>query len=257
MAPYLDMDTLGGGPVPGLGPWTPGRAELIMDDPDKTAGTVSADDLPITRLLRMGMEAREEVLIASPYFVPGTKGTDFLSRLSKRGVRVRILTNSLAANDVGVVHAGYARYRVQLLLAGVELNELKPMKERPGVRIVSSGGSSRASLHSKAMVVDRTQAYIGSMNLDPRSALLNTEAGLLIRGPELAGQVARFIEAGMNREQSYLVKIDPDSNPAEGKLMWLELRGGKEVRHVDEPRAGLLRRFLIDMIGELPIEEDL
>lgn len=257
MAPFLDMDTLGGGPVPGLGPWTAGRAELILDDPDKTAGTASASDLPITRLLRMGMEARKEVLIASPYFVPGTKGTDFLSQLSKRGVRVRILTNSLAANDVGVVHAGYARYRVPLLLAGVELNELKPMKERPGVRIVSTGGSSRASLHSKAMVVDRTQAYIGSMNLDPRSALLNTEAGLLIRGPELAGQVARFIEAGMNREQSYLVKIDPDSNPAERKLMWLELRGGKEVRHVDEPRAGLLRRFLIDMIGELPIEEEL
>lgn len=257
MAPYLDMDTLGGGPVPGLGPWTPGQAELVLDDPDKTAGTASASDLPITRLLRMGLEAREEVLIASPYFVPGRMGTDFLTQLGKRGVRVRILTNSLAANDVGVVHAGYARYRLPLLIAGVELNELKPMKEAPGVRIVTTRGSSRASLHSKAMVVDRARAYIGSMNLDPRSVLLNTEAGLLIHGPELAAQVARFIEAGMSREQSYLVKIDPDSDPAERKLIWLERQGGKEFRHADEPRAGLLRRFLIDLMSELPIEEDL
>ncbi len=257
MAPYLDLDTLGGGPALGLGPWTPGQAELIMDDPDKTAGATKTADLPITRLLRMGMEAKEEVLIASPYFVPGRMGTDFMTQLARRGVRVRILTNSLAANDVGIVHAGYARYRLPLLMAGVELNELKPVKETPGVRIVTTRGSSRASLHTKAMVVDRGQAYIGSMNLDPRSAVLNTEAGLLIRGPEMAGQVARFIEASMTREQSYLVKIDPDSAPDERNLIWLEQRESKEIRHVDEPRAGLLRRFLIDLISELPIEEDL
>jgi putative cardiolipin synthase len=107
------------------------------------------------------------------------------------------------------------------------------------------------------MVVDRGQAYIGSMNLDPRSAVLNTEAGLLIRGPEMAGQVARFIEASMTREQSYLVKIDPDSAPDERKLIWLEQLGGQEIRHAVEPRAGLLRRFLIDMVSKLPIEEDL
>lgn len=257
MSSYLAVDTLGGGPRPGLGPWTPGRAELLLDDPGKTAGVANPGELPITRLLRMGLDAREEVLIASPYFVPGQTGTDLLAQLSKRGVRVRVLTNSLAANDVAIVHAGYARYRLPLLLAGVELNELKPRKEVPGVRIVTTKGSSRASLHSKAMVVDREQAYIGSMNLDPRSALLNTEAGLIIREPELAGQVARFIEAGMNREQSYLVKIDPDADPAGAKLVWLEQQGGQEVRHDSEPRAGVLRRFLIDLLSELPIEEEL
>ncbi len=257
MSTYLDMDTLGGAPQPGLGVWTPGRAELLLDDPGKTSGSANASELPITRLLRMGLDAREEVLIASPYFVPGRTGTDFLVQLSKRGVRVRVLTNSLAANDVGIVHAGYARYRHPLLLAGVELNELKPRKEAPGIRIVSSKGSSKASLHSKAMVVDREQAYIGSMNLDPRSALLNTEAGLIIREPELAGQVARFIEAGMSRKQSYLVKIDPDADPADAKLVWMEQQDGREVRHDSEPRVGFLRRFLIELLSELPIEEDL
>lgn len=257
MAPYLDPDVLGKGTTPGLGPWTPASAELLLDDPDKTAGAPAGANLPITRLLRLGLEAREEVLIASPYFVPGSMGTDFLTQLARRGVKVRVLTNSLAANDVGVVHAGYMRYRLPLLLSGVELNELKPLKEAPAVRILGTKGSSRASLHSKALVVDRDRAYIGSMNLDPRSALLNTEAGLLIRGPELAGQVARFIEAGMDREQSYLVKLDPESDPAERRLKWLETSAGKTLVHSREPRAGVWRRLLMDLLSALPIEEDL
>ena len=257
VASYLDMDALGSTSLPGAGPWTPGRAEVLLDDPGKTAGEAEARDLPITRLLRMGLEAREEVLIASPYFVPGRMGTDFLTQLRGRGVSVRILTNSLAANDVGIVHAGYARYRIPLLLAGVELNELKPLKLAPGVRIATTKGSSRASLHSKAMVVDREQAYIGSMNLDPRSALLNTEAGLIVHGPELASQVARFIEAGMSREESYLVKLDPDGDIAEPSLYWLETQDGREVRHDREPRTGLLRRLFIDLLSVLPIEADL
>ncbi len=257
MVPYLSLDTLNGAMAPGLGPWTPAHAEFLQDEPGKTAGNSNSADLPITRLFRMGLSAREEVLIASPYFVPGQMGTDFLTQLSKRGVSVRILTNSLAANDVGVVHAGYARYRMPLLIAGVELNELKPLKETPGVRIASTKGSSRASLHSKAIVVDREQAYIGSMNLDPRSALINTESGLIIQGRELAGQVARFIETGMSRDQSYQVRIDPDSDSNQRKLIWLEQQGEREVTHPVEPRSGLIRRFLIDLLTGLPIEGDL
>lgn len=257
MAPFLDLDTLSGGPVPGLGPWTPGRAELILDDPDKTAGNAGPGEAPIARLMRMGQEARAEVLIASPYFVPREKGTAFLAGLAGRGVRVRILTNSLVANDVGIVHAGYARYRPPLLAAGVEIHELKPARQAPGVRVMTTRGSSRASLHSKAMVVDREQVYVGSMNLDPRSAWLNTEGGLLIRSPELAAQVARFIEADMSPERSYAVRVDPASDPADGRLVWIEEQGGKELRYTEEPRSGFLRRWLIRLIGLLPIEDDL
>ena len=254
---YLRLDALGAAAAPGLGPWTAGQAELLLDDPDKTAGNTATADLPITRLIRRAAEARREVLIASPYFVPGRLGTDFLTQLSGRGVRVRVLTNSLAANDVAVVHAGYARYRLPLLLAGVELNELKPLRQKPGARIGAGKGSSRASLHSKALAVDREWAYVGSMNLDPRSALLNTEAGLLVRGPELARQVARFIEAGMGREQSYLVRLDPDSDLSERRLLWVEKLGDREVIHTEEPGAGFLRHFLVDVLSGFDIEEDL
>ncbi len=257
IAPYLSLDVLLGEAVPGLGPWTPGRAELVLDDPGKTAGTAKAAELPITRLVRMGRDARREILISSPYFVPGVQGTEWLREIHRRGVRVRILTNSLAANDVGVVHAGYARYRLPLLQAGVELHELKPLKETPGVRIRFTKGSSRASLHSKALVVDRSQAYIGSMNLDPRSVLLNTEGGLIIHGADMAEQVARCIEADLSPEMSYQVRLDTEADPTGKRLVWVERRDGQEVRHAEEPRAGFLRRFLIDVLSELPIEEDL
>jgi putative cardiolipin synthase len=257
MEPYLSLDALQGEAVPGLGPWTPDRAELLLDDPGKTAGEAGPGELPITRLFRMGQDARQEMLIASPYFVPGRMGADFLGQARRRGVRVRVLTNSLAANDVGVVHAGYARYRLPLLRAGVELHELKPLKEAPGVRIHFTRGSSRASLHSKAMVVDRARAYIGSMNLDPRSALLNTEGGLVIHGADMAGQVARFIEAGMSPERSYQVRIDPASQASGGKLIWLERRDGRDARNDVEPGTSPWQRFLMDLLSGLPIEEDL
>jgi cardiolipin synthase C len=257
MAPFLSLDALEGGAVPGLGPWTPGRAEVVRDDPDKVAVEASPADLPIGRLLQLGQEAREEVLIASPYFVPGPKGTDLLRHNRQRGVRVRILTNSLSASDVALVHAGYARYRVPLLRAGVELHELKPRRLAPGVRVHAGYGSSRASLHTKAVVWDRAHAYVGSMNLDPRSVLLNTEGGLVLHGAEMAGQVARFIEADMSLEESYLVRLDPDSGPGDEKLVWLERRDGREERHAVEPRTGFLRRLLINLLSLLPIEGDL
>ncbi|MEW5788498.1 MAG: phospholipase D family protein [Pseudomonadota bacterium] len=257
MAEYLSLDALGPAPAPGLGPWTAGEAELLLDDPDKTAGQADAKDLPLTRLLRLGDQARKELLIASPYFVPGRLGTDFLAQLRQRGVRVRILTNSLAANDVAVVHAGYARYRPPLLLAGVELHELKPVKQAPLARFVNVKGSSRASLHSKALVVDRQVAYVGSMNLDPRSALLNTESGLILRSPELAEQVARYIESDMGPTRSYRVKLDPDSPPEVRSLLWLDQRRDGETIHRVEPEVGLTRRLLIDALGLLPIEGDL
>jgi putative cardiolipin synthase len=166
-----------------------------------------------------------------------------------------VLTNSLAANDVTLVHAAYARYRVPMLLAGVQLHELKPLKQAPAVRL--RGGSSRASLHSKALVFDRAAVYIGSMNLDPRSVLLNTEAGLLIRSEALASQVAAFIEQAMTPERSYRVRINPDSDLTVKPLVWQETVAGVEQTHSREPRTGFWMQLLIDLLSGLPIESQL
>ena len=257
MENFLDLDALRDPKESGLGPWTAGRGELVDDPPDKTEGAVVPRELPVARLMRMVRDARDDVLISSPYFVPKEKGAEFFADIARKGVSVRILTNSLAANDVSVVHAGYARYRRPLLAAGVELYELKPSKERPGMRVLTSRGSSRASLHTKAMVVDKAQVYVGSMNLDPRSAWLNTETGLLVHCPDLAGQVSRFIEASMTPEQSYRVLIDPDSDGEEGRLVWLDKKGDKVARHTEEPRTNMFSRLLIRLLGAFPIEDEL
>ena len=113
---------------------------------------------------------KKELIIFSPYFVPGEAGTALLTQLAGRGVRVRILTNSLASNDVGLVHSGYSKYRKALLRGGVELHELNKDLAREDSEVKRRWrGSSRASLHAKSFVFDRRQVFIGSFNLDPRS----------------------------------------------------------------------------------------
>jgi putative cardiolipin synthase len=161
-------------------------------------------------------ESKREVLISSPYFVPGTVGVDEFADLRRRGVKVVILTNSLAANDVPVVHIGYARYRVPLLRTGVELYELsRSSVERDGPVAVPSMSLGR--LHAKAAVVDETMVYIGSMNLDPRSDSTNTELGIFVHCPELARDVGRAID--MSRlHSSYLVVFGPDGQSLQWRL---------------------------------------
>lgn len=255
LAEYLRLDVLAQEPGPGFGPWSPGQAEVLLDSPDKLTQTAYAAEMPAVQLLTLGLDVRRELLIASPYFVPGRLGLDLLQYLHSRGVAVGVLTNSLAANDVTLVHAAYARYRVPMLLAGVRLHELKALKQAPAVRL--RGGSSRASLHSKALVFDREAVYIGSMNLDPRSVLLNTEAGLLIRSEAMAGQVAAFIEQAMKPERSYRVRINPDGDLSVKPLIWQEIDAGAEQTHTREPRTGFWMQLLIDLLSGLPIESQL
>ena len=143
---------------------------------------------------------QNELLIVSPYFVPGDTGVAWLGGLVKRGVRVTVLTNSLAATDVGAVHAGYQRYRKALLEAGVRLYELKP-EAIEHERAKRGGGisGSRASLHAKTFVFDRRAVFIGSLNLDPRSIQLNTEIGLVCESAPLAEDLAGTIEQNLDK----------------------------------------------------------
>jgi len=146
-----------------------GDAEVVFDEPEKLQHDFSNKEYHLEPMLAPYVNGVEkELIIFSPYFVPGKEGTAFLTWLCRRGVRVRILTNSLASNDVGIVHAGYQKYRKNLLQGGVELYELnkkltrKERKEKKG-----GSGGSKASLHAKSFVFDRRQVFIGSLNLDP------------------------------------------------------------------------------------------
>jgi putative cardiolipin synthase len=204
-------------------------------------------------LAKVMREAQKELLIVSPYFVPGKKGAESLVTAAERGVRVEVLTNSLAATDVVAVHVGYARYRRDLLKGGVELYEMKRKADNEGPRKkISLTGSSKATLHTKAMMVDERWAFIGSMNLDPRSANLNTEMGVLVDSPELAGQLRGQFEHNTTPDLSYRVELD-----AERGLVWHDRVDGEERTSEHEPDASVSRRFSATLMRALPIESQL
>ena len=190
--------------------------------------------------------AQREVLLISPYFVPGRRALRSLTILARRGVRVAVLTNSLAATDVLAVHGGYARHRRRLLRAVIELHELK----RGGQQGQSLFASRGASLHTKAVVVDGELIFVGSFNLDPRSAYLNTEMGTFARpvlGDMLRHEYARLTDPG----RSWTVSLD------RGRLAWSDRAEGRGSVLHGEPDITLARRAVARLLGWLPIEPQL
>ncbi|KVT56254.1 phospholipase D family protein [Burkholderia ubonensis] len=232
--------------------WAP--AEFEADAPDKVAQPT--DDYvspPMRRLAELIRAAQHEFLAFSPYFVPHDEGVKILGDTTARGVRVAILTNSLAATDAVAVQAGYGPYRVPLLRHGVELYEYKARPGRPRL----FGSRSRASLHAKAYVIDREILVIGSMNLDRRSAHLNTELALVIHSPALAQQVATIFARATQPDESYRVQLAALSGPGASELTWTGTdEGVLRTYHVD-PYAGLLRNVLTGVFMLLPVDDQL
>jgi putative cardiolipin synthase len=186
------------------------------------------------------------VVIISPYLVPGERGMALLRELAGRGVKLRILTNSLAATDAAAVHIGYARYRPQLLALGVELYEQRPsIGQAPHL---GAFGSSRASLHTKALVIDGRTLFIGSMNMDPRSAYENTELGLIIRSTALSGQVLRIFEEQAGKYSYRLGSRD-------GALVWTSVVDGQTRQWHEEPEATAKQKALLLVLRPFAPEE--
>ena len=240
-------------------PWVGARAEVVYDSPQKNK--VQDGDEP-GRLLRHRLgkrveEARSELLIVSPYLVPGDAGVKFLAKLRERGLQVRILTNSLASTDMPVVHSAYQKYRIPLLDSGVELYEVRPILGQPVVRgdKLKSPSAGQFALHAKVFVFDRKRVFVGSMNLDQRSLHVNTEVGVIIDSPDLARQVATRFEAIARPANSYVLALD-GTNVAGGRtLVWRTLEEGKPVEYRQEPAASIWRRAKVDMLSMLPLDE--
>ncbi|WP_368620907.1 phospholipase D family protein [Paraburkholderia sp. BR13444] len=239
-------------------------AEFRVDLPEKIEHP-SPDYVspPLARLRELMRDAQHDFLIVSPYFVPHAAGVQAASELTHRGIRIAVLTNSLAATDAVAVQAGYSPFRVPLLKAGVELYEFRPRQETPNVGLV--GSRSRASLHAKAYVIDHKILVIGSMNLDPRSANLNTELALVIHSPELANQVARIFERGTQPEQSYHVTLADSAQLAylrsigapPSPLVWTDVENGETRTYIFDPQAGFYRNVLTGLFSLLPVNSEL
>ncbi len=232
--------------------WAP--AEVLYDEPDKLEG--ENEDV-MDHLIELGQNKESELLVESAYVIPGADNVERVRLNKERGIRQRLLTNSLATNDVAAAHAGYAKYRRDLISNGLEVYELRADAESVKRSWSLLAGRSRASLHTKAGVVDRRIVAIGSFNIDPRSTALNTEIVILVDSSELAAQVIDFMDDGVRPENSYRVMLETDAETGGERLVWITETDGVESRYYSEPEVGPWRRFSTWLIGLLPIEKHL
>ena len=239
--------------------WTWAPSALLVDHPSKIAAdaddVAEAQETAVDGLLQLMSQAKTDVLIVSPYFVPGKVMMGKFAELRRRGVRVRVLTNSLASNDAPAAHAGYARYRKALLAMGIEIYEMRAEQEGTlksfGSGAGSTGGSnggSRASLHAKVVVVDSRLLVVGSMNLDLRSKLQNSEVAIAIRNRTLSQEAIRMIEPALTNG-AYHVEL------VKGQLMWRAPQGSGLKDSTTEPDASLALKLLLKLFGPLAPDE--
>jgi putative cardiolipin synthase len=230
--------------------WATGQ--VLYDNPAKTLDASADSDLILLPVLmrRMG-PPQKRLHIISPYFVPGTVGTEMLAAMARRGVQVRVLTNSLASSDERVVHAGYLKRREDLLHAGVQLYELKPGAAKSSLRVRGRFGPGKVSgLHAKTYVVDGARIFVGSFNFDQRSAHLNTEMGIVIDSPLAAKRLADAFDTEVP-DIAYEVRIAPDGV----NLQWVERTpSGATVVYDVDPETTAWQRFQVGFLAGLPID---
>ncbi|MFT5759661.1 MAG: putative cardiolipin synthase, partial [Alteromonadaceae bacterium] len=235
-----------------------GTAVVLYDDPLKIVKDRSKKEYQLAPQLSPYFESLEkELVIVSPYFVPGDEGILFFEELISKGIEVKILTNSFKSNDVGVVHAGYSKYRIRLLKMGVKIYEMDSGILTDNDRIRSKNkktfnlsGISKASLHAKYFILDRRHTFIGSLNLDPRSFNENTEIGVVIDSKELANDLAVSFDDNID-------KIAFELSLQENQLVWFKQRGDKTTSYYNEPYSTWWDRFVIGFLRLLPGESQL
>jgi len=222
----------------------------VLSDPPQKAMKRQPENWLMRVLMAQMVQTTHNLQLTSPYFVPGKSGTRELSTLAARGCQVQILTNSLAATDVAAVHGGYISYRKKLVKANIELYELKPEGARQRLRLFGSG---RASLHTKAFLIDRKVGFVGSFNFDPRSVSLNTEMGILFECDPVAQAMDALFTQEIAAQMSYHIGLSEKNY-----LRWNTVdEGGQPISIKREPESRPLRRAFVRLISLLPIESQL
>ena len=228
------------------------NAEVIVDSLERfQGGSVSA-------FVQLGDEiaasAERDIVIVTAYLIPADDGIARLAEVTGRGVRVRILTNSMQSNNHGTVHAHYMKYRDDLIDAGAELYELRADSEliEHFDEVDDRIADSHAGLHAKAFVVDERLTMIGSYNMDPRSRIWNSEIGLLIDSEEFAASVLKVMETNLDPVNSYRVTLDED-----GDLVWTA--GGPDGTQTwdRDPGSSAWQRLMLRFMSWVPMENEL
>jgi len=237
------------------------HAQVICDGPDKKKVESGA---MVGRLMHRAVAnatiaVQSELLMVTPYLIPGKEGMQLFKDLRQRKVRVRILTSSLESSTVSLAQAGYMHYRVPLLENGVELYEIRSLlgnTKGSGERTAISRFGNY-SLHAKLFVFDRQRLFVGSMNFDQRSMHLNTELGLIIDSPALAQQVAARFEAMAQPANSYVLPLRPNGAEGSQSLVWHTREDGKDVEYDTEPARSDWQRVKVNSMALLPLDKEL
>ena len=226
--------------------------QLIYDDPAKARReTLAPEDSIMTPLRATLVGSKESLTVVSPYFVPTRSTIDEAGQLTERGVDVRVITNSLASNNHAIVHSGYARTRKPMLKNGVHLWEIRADTVTTGAERAGAL-QSEGTLHTKGFIVDRKVLFLGSFNFDPRSAYINTELGVIIDSPVLAGWIEERIDRLMPNVAYQTVLND------RGRLEWIaKQEDGTTIVYAKEPDTGFWTRLGVRMMGWLPIKGQL
>ena len=234
--------------------WAP--AHFVADSPNKIRGQATGQQLIYQQMRKIMGEPKQHMELVSAYFVPTQRGTKYLTDLSKNNIKVRVLTNSFAANDVAVVHAFYQKYRYDLLKNGVQLYEFKPYiarKKRTWYEVMTGNvipakGKSASSLHAKFFDIDGI-VFIGSFNFDPRSANLNTEVGLVVESNKLQDGISKTLDQYLP-QVAYQLKLN-----ANNEIIWLDQQPDGSIReYKTDPDTTRFQRFSIKAVSYLPIE---
>jgi putative cardiolipin synthase len=228
--------------------WT--DMQFLSDDVGKLSKTVPTDTNLVHQLRTLLGSPTKKLTIISSYFVPTKDGVDTLVKLAKSGVDIKILTNSFDATDVTAVHSGYSQWRPNLLRSGVKIYELKSTaaEEERENKLWRARSQSSTSLHAKTFAVDDYQVFIGSYNVDPRSANINTEMGVIINDEELASQLHGALSDDL-LNQAYEVKLLES-----GALQWHTMEDGKKVIYDSEPRVDMSDHIWLTIMSWLPID---
>jgi putative cardiolipin synthase len=234
--------------------WT--RAEAYADSPERVIGRqANYGGIPLLdvdsvryNVIEQIRRGRSDVTIVSPYLIPGKGGLEAMREVRGRGMKISVVTNSLAATDEPVVHTGYRRYREDMLRLGAEIHELSSQRTRRSVRL-GLFGTQIGRLHAKSAVIDGRTLFVGSMNFDPRSDVHNTEIGLIIFSREMAQQVLKLIEV-LKQQGAYKVRFAPGTE----RIEWVSEEAGVEQVLTREPDSTWWDRVMLEILAPLAPE---
>jgi cardiolipin synthase C len=231
----------------------PAPVTVIADPPPRPDAPADSAQPVAVALRGLFMAARSEIVVESAYLILGDAALADAASLTERGVRIRALTNSLASNDLATNHSGYARRRRAMLDSGIELHELRPDATACRRLVAVSARCHDGgifSLHAKSAVIDHRRVYVGSFNVNLRSAYLNSETALIVDSPVLAARVASSIAELMAPDSSFLVQRAPG-----GRVEWTTVQDGVARSFRREPMTGFWRRAEAGFYALFPLEK--